>query len=111
MPLIVPCYKILHYEQCYQDNVTGEVVNNASQLNINSELMKMMQSLQQELNQVKMHMTTPSTWTNPQQTYTPTPPPWGTNQDRGQGGRGRGGRGGRGRGRNQLQRKNTRYYC
>jgi hypothetical protein len=101
-------------ESYYHENDHEEQAYNTVQHNNNTELMKMLQTLQQDLHNVKMQMTTTPN-PHPQQPFPPqqqyTPPPWGTNTGRGQGGRGRGGRSGRGRGRQQLQRKNTRYYC
>ena len=88
-----------------QDDMANAVVNNS-----NNELMKMLQEVQQELQQMRLKVNAQNNL-QPYQTpqngnYNQNPYNDGQNgPGRGQGGRGRGGRG---RG---LRRRNTRFYC
>ena len=95
-----------HFNQETQDK--DENANVATQNNFNSDIIKLMQNLQSEINQMKMKLGNSDT-IPPSNQIPPTNPtftPWNPIQGRGQGGRGRGGQG-----RGNPRRKNTKFYC
>ena len=99
----------------YNTNEPIETANATIQPNLTTELLKMMQDMQRELQDVKskMHSNNTMPYQPHPQGITPStqnPNQWENGQGHGNGaGRGRGGRGfGRGRG---FRRKNTKFYC
>ena len=93
----------------YYNNHDQEAINAATTGNRTTELMKMLHSMQQELQQLRLKVNQPSPYQHPLQNYQ-NHHPWEEGQGRGNGGgRGRGGRGNpQGRG---LRKRNTKFYC
>ena len=90
----------------------GQVINAATQQQGQTEMYKLMQTMQQELQQLRLKLNHQGHTPHQHQNYNPQQGQWDDGsggQGRGNGGRGRGGRGfPKGRG---TRKRNTKFYC